>query len=75
LGTEVCLGSFFLSLLGYGGGKAGRSFAETSRHNFSQLLRGQMIIRSSTEDIHVAHRSPHVSPGSSERRRYGGVGQ
>jgi len=28
LGTEVCLGSFFLSLLGCGGGKAGRSFAD-----------------------------------------------
>ena len=24
----VCLGSFFVSLLGYGGGKAGRSFAD-----------------------------------------------
>ena len=27
-GTEVCFGSFFLSLLGRGGGKAGRSFAD-----------------------------------------------
>jgi hypothetical protein len=28
LWTAVCLGSFFLSLLGCGGGKAGRSFAD-----------------------------------------------
>jgi hypothetical protein len=28
LGIEVCFGSFFLSLLGCGGGKAGRSFAD-----------------------------------------------
>jgi hypothetical protein len=28
VGTEVCLGSFFLSLLGCGGDKAGRSFAD-----------------------------------------------
>jgi hypothetical protein len=28
LGTEVCLGNRFLSLLGCGGGEAGRSFAD-----------------------------------------------
>jgi hypothetical protein len=28
LGTEICFGSFLLSLLGCGGGKAGRSFAD-----------------------------------------------